>query len=394
MAAILFWACVAGLAYTLVGYAVAMCLAARRWPRPVARQGIRPRVTVVVVAYNEAQRVAGRIENLLALDYPRDRVDIVVASDGSTDETVARARQYEPAIRVVACPTRRGKPAVLNEVVPEAAGDIVVFADARQRFAPSALTALVEGFADQDVGAVSGELMLVSEDQVDRAAGEGVAIYWNYEKSIRMCESVVDSTVGATGAIYAIRRNLFEAIPEDTILDDVLIPMRLVRRGRRVLFEPRARAFDRKVATAHEEFVRKVRTIAGTLQWFLRERWVWDPRRNRLWLQTLSHKGLRLLLPVLFLGAIAGNALLLDHPFYRWALAAQILFAAAAGGGHFVGSIRGKARIFIVPHTVYFLAAATVVAWFRFATGRQRVTWDRAGARSKQEAVRARRVAP
>jgi poly-beta-1,6-N-acetyl-D-glucosamine synthase len=394
MAAALFWTSVAGLAYALVGYAVAVCLVARRWPRPVIRRAVRPRVTVVVVAYNEADRIAARIENLLALEYPRDLLDIVVASDGSTDQTVARARAYEPAVRVVACPARRGKPAVLNEIVPSARGEVVLLADARQRFAPSALTALVEGFADETVGAVSGELMLVNEDQVEQAAGEGVAIYWNYEKSIRTCESVVDSTVGATGAIYAIRRDLFEPIPADTILDDVLIPMRFVHRGYRVLFEPRARAFDRKVTSAHEEFVRKVRTIAGNLQWFVRERWVWDPRQNRLWIQTVSHKGLRLLLPVLFFGAVAGNALLLDTAFYRWTLAAQIVFAAAAGGGHFVESVRGKARLLIVPHTVYFLAAATVVAWFRFVTGRQAVTWDRAQAPGRPDTVRARRVAP
>src|SRR6185503_11226095 len=188
-----------------------------------------------------------------ALDYPADRLEILVGSDGSTDDTVERARRYQRfGVGVQPFTHRRGKPAVLNALVPHASGDIVLFADARQRFEPA-------------VGAVSGELMLETADAAAHA-GQGAAFYWRYEKMIRSAESRTDSTVGATGAIYAIRRSLFVTIPDDTLLDDVLIPLRIVQQGYRVVFEPAARAFDYTSTTVQQEFGRKARTIAGTFQ--------------------------------------------------------------------------------------------------------------------------------
>src|SRR5262245_30230345 len=185
-----------------------------------------PSVTALVVAHNEAAAIGARLENLLALDYPRDRLEIILASDGSSDETASVGRRYEAAgVAVIAFAERRGKTPVLNDLVPKARGDIVVLADARQRFDGGAVRALVARFRDPRVGAVSGELLLGA------APGDGLGFYWRYEKLIRRSESRVDSTVGATGAIYAIRRELFEAIPEDTVLDDVLIPLRIARRG-------------------------------------------------------------------------------------------------------------------------------------------------------------------
>jgi len=228
---------------------------------------------------------------------------------------------------------------VLNDLVPRCRGEIVVLADARQRFEAGALGALVRPFADPRVGAVGGELVL-ARDPATTPVGRGVGVYWRLEKSIRLSESLVDSTVGATGAIYAIRRDLFDPIPDDTILDDVLIPMRIVRFGYRVLFEPAARAYDRPATSAGEEFVRKVRTIAGNFQMLARERWMLDPFRNRLWLQTLSHKGLRLLGPLLLGTALVTNLLLAGRPLYEWTLLAQGVFYAAALLGGFTVAAR------------------------------------------------------
>ena len=290
----LLWLSLGLLAYVYAGYPALMWVRAAR--RPPARHvwAATPAVSVVVVAHNEARRVTERIENLLALDYPRERLEIILVSDGSTDGTVDRARAYaHRGVIVRAFAQRRGKPSVLNETVPAASGEIVVLADARQRFAPEALRALVRPFADPRVGAVSGELVLTRAADAT-AAGDGVGFYWRYEKLIRQSESRVHSTVGATGAIYAVRRALFTAIPADTILDDVVIPMNIVRQGYRVLFESGARAYDRVSATAREEFTRKVRTIAGTFQLFGRHRWLLGPVQNPLWFQTLSHKGARL----------------------------------------------------------------------------------------------------
>lgn len=377
---VLFWVSVLLVGYTYVGYPALMRAWAALRPRLPSSGGIEPRVTLLIVAHNEVTRIQGRLANLLALDYPRDRREILVASDGSTDGTPERARPYEQGgVRVIPFVARRGKPAVLNELVRQSRGEIVVLADARQRFETGALRALVAPFSDPEVGAVSGELVL-TENADGTAVGEGVGFYWRYEKLIRWSESRVDSAVGATGAIYAIRRDLFEPIPEDTILDDVLIPMRIARRGYRVLFEARARAFDRAAATAGEEFGRKVRTIAGNFQLFAREVWLLNPFRNRLWLQTVSHKGLRLLSPLFLVAAFGANLLLADAPFYRWTLVGQIIFYGAALAGYARRDARRKTPLLIVPYVLCLLSWATVVAFLRFLTGRQRVTWEKASA--------------
>lgn len=376
--AFVFWVVLLLMAYVHLGYPAAAWLRALVRPLPHAPSPIEPAVSVVVVAYNEATRVAARLENLLALDYPKDKLEIILASDGSTDATVERARQYaEAGVVVRAFHTRRGKAAVLNDAIASAMGEIVVLADARQRFDPGAVRALVRNFADPSVGAVSGEL-LMTPDAAGAAVGKGVCFYWRYEKFIRRNESRAGSTVGATGAIYAIRKVLFEPIPEDTILDDVLIPLRIVRDGYRVLFEPEARAFDGASATARQEFVRKVRTIAGTFQLLVREMWVFDPFRNAVWFETISHKALRLMLPLLQLIVLTVNLRLATYvPVYRMVLAAQLLFYLAALAGAAQRQTRRPLIVLTVPYTICLLTWATIVGFVHFITRRQKATWDR-----------------
>jgi len=373
-----FWGALLLLAYTHFGYPLLIAAWARRRRAAVYRDEALPPVSILVVAHDEARRIDARIQNLLALDYPRELLDIMIASDGSTDGTVERARAYEAeGVRVFAFPGRRGKAGVLNELLPQARAEIVTLADARQQFEAEALRALVAPFQDGRVGAVSGELMLLSGN--DRRLGQGVGLYWRYEKWIRGNEARADSTVGTTGAIYAIRRRLFEPIPPDTILDDVLVPMRIVRQGYRALFEPRARAHDRISARPGDEFQRKVRTIAGNFQLFARERWLLDPRRNRIWFQTASHKALRLLTPfmmaVVFLGSLALEPAWLSQIM----LAGQAAFYAAALAGHALRDGRRKTPLLTVPYVTSLLAVATIVALGRFLMGGQAVTWQKAG---------------
>jgi len=377
-AAAVFWIALALIGYTYVGYGALIWCMGRLRPRPVHAAKIRPSVSVVIVAHNEASRIRAKIENLMAVDYPAELLEIIVASDGSTDETVGSLQDF-PMVRTMAYSRRRGKAAVLDDVIPTATGDIVVLADARQRFHSGAISALVEGFADVTVGAVSGELVLLNEGECD-AAVEGTAMYWHFEKVIRASESRVDSTIGATGAIYAIRRELFEPIPADTVLDDVLIPLRIARRGYRILFAANALAYDWRVATAQQEHIRKVRTIAGTFQLFAKERWLLSPSRNPLWLQTLSHKALRLALPIFYLMAFVSNALLVNVSFYRWTMGAQLLFGFAAFLGWVSPRARQKIRPLVIPYTVCFLSWATLVGFSRFLAGRQSATWEHAHA--------------
>jgi cellulose synthase/poly-beta-1,6-N-acetylglucosamine synthase-like glycosyltransferase len=380
LAGFVFWGSAILLGYVYFGYPLGAALRAQFTARPRPRRSSEPLVSIVVIAHNEEDRIAARIENLLALDYPARRREIVIASDGSIDDTVMRARGYEgQGVSVRSFHARRGKSAVLNVVVPGLRGDIVLFADARQQFDRQSLRALVENFADPAVGAASGELVLTTGAGT-AAAGRGSAFYWRYEKFIRSAEGRADSTVGATGAIYAIRRALFEPIPDDTILDDVLIPLRIVRKGFRVVFEPRARAYDSASPTAHHEFVRKARTIAGTFQLFSREWWLFDPRRNRLWLQTMSHKALRLTLPVLHAALLVASVALASTWFYQAALAGQMMFFGAAVVGYAQRSAPRRSFVFTVPCAICLLSWATVVGFVRFLTNRQQVTWERVAA--------------
>ena len=406
---LVFWIALALLVYVYFGYPLIAWLRRRARPRPVARAPIEPHVTVVVVAYNEGHRIARRLENLLAADYPREHLAIIVGSDGSTDDTVDIARRYEDrGVTVRSFGQRRGKPAVLNDLIASAESEIVVLADARQRFEPGAIRALVANFADAGVGAVSGELHLRKRSGTS-PGGEGTGFYWQYEKFIRANESRSGSTVGATGAIYAIRRHLFEPIPPDTILDDVLIPMQIVRKGYRVLFEADARAHDLIAMNPREDFTRKARTIAGTFQLFARYPWMLNPLRCPVWFEAFSHKALRLAIPVLHLAVLAANVALLDAMLYRVLLAGQGVFYAAALMGHIQGrpersrrarierrralradagrrmttdrrrAVRAPKRtpVFSVPYTMCLLGWATIVGFSRIVARRQRVTWER-----------------
>jgi biofilm PGA synthesis N-glycosyltransferase PgaC len=375
---IVFWTSVLLLVYLYAGYPLLVLLWARLRPRRSVESDHQPRISILVVAHNEGPRIVRRLENLLSLDYPAERVDVLVGSDGSDDDTLALARKFRhPRLRIFNFPARRGKAAVLNDLAGAARGEILVMADTRQLFAADAIEKLVRHFADPAVGAVSGELVLTRNAE-GTAVGEGVGFYWRYEKRIRSSESLIDSTVGATGAIYAIRRELFEALPKETILDDVLIPIRIAARGYRVLFEPRARAFDRAAASAAEEFARKVRTIAGNFQLLWRETWLFSPLHNRLWFQTLSHKALRLVGPVLLAGAFGANLALLDFHVYRLSLVAQVFFYIAALGGFLLRDARRTIRALIVPYTFCLLNVATTVAFFHFLTNQKDAIWERA----------------
>lgn len=371
-----FWLAALMLGYTYLGYPLLAALRARFNGRPSGKQPATPSLSILVVAHNEAERITGRIENLLGLDYDTDRLEIVIASDGSTDDTVALADRYsDRGIRVLAFAKNRGKPAVLNEVIPQLQGEVVVLMDVRQQIASDALRRLVENFADPAVGAVSGELVLTGHDAHGQGL-EGVGFYWRYEKFIRLSESRVDSSVGATGALYALRQSLFKTIPEDTLLDDVLIPMQVLRQGYRVLFEPAARATEALSPSTEAEFRRKVRTIAGNFQLFFAHAWLLNPKINRIWFATISHKFFRLLCPAFLVIVLVANLMLLDGWLYQLTLLLQLAFYLTALLVSMAPMLARKSPLFSVPHAFCLLNAATIAGFYRYLRGQQRVTWS------------------
>ena len=332
----LFWISIAVITYVYAGYPLllaAWARLARRVPQASTAGPDWPSISIVLAARDEGRRLPARLRNLLTITYPGPR-ELIVVSDGSTDETLDVVASFGGAVTLVEVPAG-GKPLALNAGVARARGDIVVFADARQQFSTDALVHLVANFRDAQVGGVTGELVLDAEvDETDSTVGDGVGLYWKYEKWLRRNESLVWSTLGATGAIYALRRSLWQPLPADTLLDDVLAPMRAVLAGARVVFEERARAFDRTSANAPVESRRKVRTLAGNYQILLQEPRLLLPFANPVWLQYVSHKIGRLLVPWALAGAFLASAVLMfDGWIYAVSFAVQALFYGLAAYG-------------------------------------------------------------
>ena len=314
---VLFWGCVVLVVFTYAGYPACMLLLARIRPRGVAAGELRtlPTVSVVLPVHNGEAMVARKLHNLLALDYPADRIEVLVACDGCSDATAAVAREIADArVRVLEFPQRRGKASCLNDAVAAAGGEVLLMVDVRQRVEAAALRALVRHLADPAMGAVGGQLRF--EDPGTGFAAS-VDAYWRYESAIRLAEARSGSVVGLSGALYAMRRSLYRPLPADTVLDDVLVPMQVAATGARVGWQPDAVAWDRASGSPSHERIRKVRTLAGNLQLVQLAPWLLHPGRNPLWFRFLGHKLLRLVAPWALLAMmVAAFALAHGHAFY------------------------------------------------------------------------------
>ena len=369
-----FWLAASVVGYSYLGYPLWLWLRSRWSPRPVRRGSDEPSVSVVMVARNEEAVLGQKLENLLKLDYPAEKLNVVVVSDGSSDGTVAVLREFErnPRVRTVVKAASQGKAAGLNDAIRVADGEVLLFTDARQQIEPQALGYLIENFADAEVGAASGELMLGEPGSGE--TGKGMGLYWRIEKKIRELESASGSVAGATGAIYCARRSLLEPLPEGTILDDVLLPMQVVRKGARVIFDSRARAWDVPDLGGSREFSRKVRTLSGNYQLLQLAPWLLSSE-NGIRFEFVSHKLSRLVVPFALLALLVAS-MFLPEPMYRAALVAQLAFYALSLlglGGFKIGPlsrIADPARTFVV------LNSAALVAFVNFVTGRKAV-WVR-----------------
>jgi cellulose synthase/poly-beta-1,6-N-acetylglucosamine synthase-like glycosyltransferase len=365
---LLFWFCLALVMYAYFGYAILLWVQVRLRSRPILHEPISPYVSIIIAARNEEANLPGKIDNLRRLDYPRDRLQIVIASDGSTDGTTSILRANTSFLLPVILDQSCGKASALNEAVRHAAGDILVFMDVRQSVQSDALAQLVSCFADPAVGAVSGELLL--ESDATSAAADALGIYWKIEKLVRKLESASGSVVGVTGAIYAMRRECYARLPPGTILDDVLVPMNVARMGRRVVFQPAAIARDRLFSEKGKEFSRKVRTLTGNYQLLRLAPWLISPS-NPLLFRFISHKLLRLLVPLLLVLMFA-TSMIASGSFYRTIFWLQAAFYALA----LFGALRPTARKFkpiAIANTFVMLNAAAAMAFYNFIAGRNQV---------------------
>lgn len=379
----IFWWSAGLLVYTWFGYPILLAILERVFYRPVARKPQTPPITILMTVYNEEDTIAAKLDNLLSQEYPQDAIRIVVASDGSTDQTNTIVGEYASrGVVLHAHHARRGKAAVLNDEVPQCETELVVLCDARQRLASDALARVVADFSDADVGAVSGELVL--EEASGAGIGRGMGAYWRYEKFLRTRESAIHSSVGATGALLALRRYLWRGLPANTILDDMVFPFQVVQQGYRVILESGALVYDQPNETWEREFVRKTRTLAGNFQSLFHPVSMSVPLFNVLTFQYFSHKALRLLGPLLLLMAFWGNywayrltGVDTGHGMYAWLLAAQGGFYAVCLLGFIAERLRVRIPFVHIPYSFFITQVAIVCGFLRFGSGRDSGAWDK-----------------
>lgn len=363
---LLFWFCFALTFYAYFGYAVWLWFVVRLRRQPIRSQPITPTVSILIAARNEEATLPAKLENLRRLDYPLDRLQIVIASDGSTDRTADILKEHIPNIVPVILATSSGKALALNTAVQHATGDILIFLDAPQLIDSNTVSELISCFADSDIGAVSGELLL--ESASNGSSSDALGIYWKIEKIVRKLESASGSVVGVTGAIYAIRRELYTEIPPGTILDDVLIPMNVVRMGKRVVFQPSAIARDRVFSEKGKEFSRKVRTLTGNYQLLRLAPWLLSDE-NPILFRLISHKLIRLAVPLFLVLMLAASAAAYG-PFYRTVFWLQILFYLLAACGALGPRFRSLKPVAIAS-TFVMLNVAAAIAFYNFVAGKK-----------------------
>jgi cellulose synthase/poly-beta-1,6-N-acetylglucosamine synthase-like glycosyltransferase len=360
-----FWGAVCLILYTYAGYPLWIYLRSRLHPQPQRQGSILPTVSIILAVHNGAPLLRQKVAHLLSLDYPRDRMEIEIVSDGSTDGTDDILKEFRnPQIRYSRCSEHSGKAAALNLGMQSATGEILLFLDIRPWVESNALQLLLSNFADPRVGCVAGELVLREEghDPATKAVG---GLYWRYEQWIRNCEAKVDSPLGVYGGFYAIRRKLASTLPEGTILDDMLQPLSVIRQGYRSVLDLRARVYDIWPKSLRGEFHRKVRTLAGNFQLIQLAPWLLS-RENRLRFELISHKLMRLLVPILLVILLLCSALLARQSMlYAGALLAQIGFYALAvlGAGR---GIPNLTRIAAPASAFCMLNAAVVVGFYKF----------------------------
>lgn len=377
---LVFWANAGLLIYTYLLYPVFLLWFSRSAAKPVLKNVNEPGVSVILSAFNEERFIEEKILNLLSLDYPADKIEILVGSDGASDATDRIVSKFpNTRVRFFRFVRNLGKPHVLNGLVREANFPILLFTDARQRLETPAVRRLVENFADPSVGCVTGELFF------ETVRGSGVAAgmdaYWRYEKALRRMESLSGSMLGATGAIYAVRRRLFTPLPVEILVDDMYIPFMIIRKGYRAVVEPGARAYDLVSSRGAEEFRRKVRTLAGNFQIFVRFPDLFHPLKSPVAWQLVSHKLLRLLVPFFLGGIFISNLFLAAGDFYAWTLILQLGFYGLALAGYLNETMRRNPErlgLAAIPYTFCVLNFAAAAALYRFALGRTKAAWEKA----------------
>ena len=379
IALILFWVAVFLIVYTYIGFPLVIVLRGLIWGRPFKHQELTdpPFVSIVISAYNEAKSIAAKLDNILSMDYPRDFLQVVIASDGSTDGTDAIVEQYkEHGVKLLSLP-RVGKAAALNAAVSASSGEILVFSDANSMYKTDAIQELVRPFSDSKVGGVAGN-QIYRREVSGGSSGDGERAYWNFDRMLKQFQSKSGNTLAATGAIYAIRRALFRPIP-DGVSDDLVTSTRVIVQGYRLVFAPDAIAYEPVAATSHVEFGRKVRVIIRSWKAFIFMRELLNPFRYKFYaIQLFSHKIMRYLVvfPLLLLFMVS-PFLWKTGLIYEMATIGQVVFYTCALFGLLLNGTRfARKKIFTIPFYFCMVNAASLVAIIKVLRGQQIKHWE------------------
>jgi cellulose synthase/poly-beta-1,6-N-acetylglucosamine synthase-like glycosyltransferase len=374
MVTIVFWSCSALLVYVYLVYPALISVLSRRFGRAVVKNNLLPTVTIVVTAYNEERCIRAKLDNLTAADYPTELVEIMVASDGSTDSTEEIASSYPgKRIRVIRVEGRCGKTACQNAAAAEAAGDVLIFTDATTRLHPAALKRLVENLADPTVGCVAGLLVYVTD--VENVTGRGGEAYWSYELRLRAAESSLGSLIGVSGCLYAVRKLAYRPIDPD-LISDFVITMTMREQNRRTVLETNAICFEATLDSGSHELSMRVRVAIRSLNALIRERRFLNPLKYGLfsW-QLWSHKLLRYASPLLWLGALTANLALISTTPYLFLLAGQSMLLAAGAVGFLLQNSTRELGLFARPYYFLLTNVASLIATLRYLQGERMVTW-------------------
>ncbi len=378
LACLFFWICVALIVYIYLGYpALVWVLSQWRGSRPhLVENNFEPTVSLIIAAFNEEQVIAHKLENCLALDYARDKLEIVVVSDGSTDETAIVVCNYKAqGIQLVALPQNVGKASAQNEAVKRASGDILLFTDANVLLQQEAVRRLVRHFVDSRVGCVVGQVTYLNEGETGVSEGEG--FYWRYELFLRHKESLVGNLLAGSGPIMAVRRALFEAL-DPAVSEDFVLPMRAAIRGYRTVYEPEAISSERLFQVHPRDMFRtRVRTVMLDSRSMFLCRAILNPFRYPLYTWgLLSHKLLRWLAPCVLIALFVANLFLLGQLFYKLTWMSQVTFYCLALIGC-VWQTRGKPpQIVGIPLAFCLINLAALIGTAQFVMGKRAGRWE------------------
>ena len=378
MTKILFWSAAALIIYTYLLFPAVVFLRGLLLRRPYKIAEITPSVSMIIAAHNEVRSISAKLDNILSLDYPRDQLEVIIASDGSNDGTDASVRGYaDRGVRLLSLP-RQGKAPALNAAVAASTGAILVFSDANSMYAPDAIRALTRPFADPEVGGVAGNQCYLPKRAAPGTTSDGEHSYWNFDRKLKQSQSQAGNAISATGAIYSIRRALFQGVPPG-VTDDFATSTNVIAQGYRLVFAPDAIAYEPAAETSGVEFGRKTRVITRGLRGVLVRRELLNPFRYGFYaLQLFSHKVLRrmVVFPLILLFVV--SPLLWPYgPLYQLATLMQIAFYGCGLLGWLLGGTRfGRLKIFTIPFFFCMVNAASLVATLNMLRGHRIELWE------------------